>query len=189
MRISLAIICLLCQHAVSAQAIDVSGNWMGTSTFTKETIHLRYELEQSGNEVTGFVYSRNVDKNDSIKVRVEGEIRKNKIELEGIEIIYKTGLSCMANNELVYTTHDGNEMLTGRWKGDMKLNTCPPLVSGNVTLFRQKETPAASELTVRSDQQPSRAPVTIAQEDELGQTLLEELSKRKYYALIIGINQ
>ncbi len=189
MRFALVVIFILYQQVVAAQSIDISGNWFGTSTFARETIHLRYELEQSGVKVTGFVFSKNIDKNDSIKVRVEGEIEKTKVELEGVEIIYKTGLSCMANNTLAFTKNGGKEILSGRWKGDMRLNSCAPLVSGNVTLFREEITTAASLLPTRSDQQLSNSPPTIAQEDELGQTLVEELSKRKYYALIIGINQ
>ncbi|MEQ9300973.1 MAG: caspase family protein [Cyclobacteriaceae bacterium] len=190
MRITLLIL-VLCSYCsmLSAQSIDISGAWIGTSTFAKERIHLRYELEQSGNQITGLVYSKNVDKNDSIKVRVEGDLKKDKIELEGIEIIYKTGLSCMANNTLVYAKSGSNEILTGRWKGDMKFNTCPPLVSGALTLLREDVRSVTPVLAVRSDQQRSSYAPKIAQEDELGQTLVDELSKRKYYALIIGNNQ
>lgn len=167
-----------------AQKIDVTGTWIGTSTFLREHTQLKYELKQQGEKITGFIYAKNLDKKDSIKASVKGVIKKGVITLEGDEVIYKSGLACMAKNELTYVLNNGKEILTGKWKGDMKLNTCPPVVSGTVTLFRQESksiVPVAMETPL-----PTK---TIASEDGVGKALVNELSKRKYYALIIGINE
>lgn len=182
MRCTLITLLLTLCLSTNAQTVDVSGTWLGTSTFLKEHTQLRYELSQSGNEITGFVFAKNLSKQDSIKTRVKGKIKKGTIILEGEEIIYKTGASCMAKNELSYQLNNGKESLIGRWKGDMKLNTCPPLVSGTVTLF--KEVKGTEPMMVAETSQTSE----IADSDAVGQALVNELGKRKYYALIIGVN-
>ncbi|MEO9484191.1 MAG: caspase family protein [Ekhidna sp.] len=167
-----------------AQDINISGTWLGTSTFLKEHTQLKYELTQKDNRITGFVYAKNLEKKDSIKARVEGRIKEGKITLEGKEIIYKTGVACMAKNELTYQLNEGRESLTGRWKGDIKLNTCAPLVSGNVALF--KEIPVTESPQVAQSQATPTTP--MAEKDAVGKALINELGKRKYYALIIGVN-
>lgn len=182
MRCTLITLLLTLCLSTNAQTVDVSGTWLGTSTFLKEHTQLRYELSQSGNEITGFVYAKNLDKKDSIKARVKGKIKKGAIVLVGEEIIYKTGTACMAKNELTYQLNNGKESLIGRWKGDMKLNTCPPFVSGTVTLF--KETTVSNPVMVAETSQTAE----IADSDAVGQALVNELGKRKYYALIIGVN-
>lgn len=189
MRISLIILAFCsCFSMLPAQSIDLTGVWVGTSTFLNTQTHLTYDLEQEGSNITGLVTAKTVGGSDSIKVRVTGEVRNGKVQLLGEEIIYKTGASCMANNSLVYSNNDGNELLSGRWKGDMRLNTCPPLVSGNVTLFKEDQQPPTLPIAVASTQQRSTTGTTVSPEDELGQTLVNELSTRKYYTLIMGIN-
>lgn len=168
----------------SAQSFDVTGIWLGTSTFLKEHSQLKYELKQEGNKISGFVYVNNLKK-DSIKASVSGKIQKGKIILEATDIIYRSGLACVAKNELTYALNNGKETLTGKWKGDMKLITCAPLVSGTVTLFKEQPqtvVPVASQ----ADVGPTKK---IADEDAVGKALMNELGKRKYYALIIGINE
>ncbi len=185
MRFTLITLFITLSIFTHAQKADVTGTWLGTSTFLKEHTQLKYELKQQGEKITGFVYARNLEKKDSIKSSVIGKIRKGIITLEGDEIIYKSGLACIAKNELSYVLNNGTETLTGKWKGDMKLNTCPPLVSGTVTLFRETQevsVPVAME-------NPPGPTKTIADEDGVGKVLVTELGKRKYYALIIGINE
>ncbi|WP_370087701.1 caspase domain-containing protein [Ekhidna sp.] len=167
-----------------AQKSDLTGTWIGTSTFLKEHTQLKYELKQQGDKITGFLYAKNLDKKDSIKASVKGVIKKGVITLEGDEIIYRTGMACMAKNELTYLLNNGKETLTGKWRGDMKLNTCPPMVSGTVTLFREEPT-AMVTVAMEAESSPTK---TIASEDGVGKALVTELGKRKYFALIIGIN-
>ncbi|WP_424961517.1 caspase family protein [Ekhidna sp.] len=172
---------LMCFHAI-AQKPDLTGTWIGNSTFLKEHTQLKYELIQKGNALSGFIYAKN--QNDSIKAAIEGTIENGTIELNGKEIIYRSGSACMAKNILNYSLNSGQETLTGRWKGDMKLNTCPPLVSGTVTLFREKSN---TPIVIAEEE---KAPIPkISEDDGVGKALVNELQKRKYYALIIGINE
>ncbi|MEM7298258.1 MAG: caspase family protein, partial [Bacteroidota bacterium] len=154
-------------------------------TFLKEHTQLKYELTQKGEVITGFAYAKSLTKGDSIKTRLEGKVKKGKILLVGVEVIYKTGMACMAKNELTYSLNNGKETLTGRWKGDVGANTCPPLISGSVTLLKEEPQPVIN--TVVADSQV--ATKKIAKEDDVGKALVNELSKRKYYALIVGINK
>lgn len=183
----LILITLLISSAIIsgyAQPVNVTGIWLGTSTFLKEHTQLKYELSQTGEVITGFIYAKNLDKNDSIKARVKGKIKNGKIILNGEEIIYRTGMACMSKNELTYQLNSGKESLTGRWKGDMKMNTCPPFVSGSVTLFKENPQEPKPEFA-----QTSTSTTKIANKDAVGKALVSELSKRKYYALIIGVNE
>lgn len=184
MRLTFITLLVTLCTSIHAQTVDLSGTWLGTSTFLKEHTQLKYTLTQKGDQITGFIYAKNLSKKDSIKARISGSIKKGKIILEGEEIIYHTGMACMARNELTYQLSDDNETLTGRWKGDLKLNTCPPVVSGNVTLFKQ-QTIKSTSLVAQSEVQPTHE---VADKDAVGKALITELGKRKYYALIIGIN-
>lgn len=159
---------------------DVTGTWVGTSTFMNAHTQLRYELSQEASTVTGFVYTSNAK--DSLKATVKGTIKKGVLRLEPNQVIYKTGVSCVAKNELFYKLSNGTETLTGKWKGDMRLTTCPPLVAGNVTLIKQKSV----LITVESDDITKTS--TIDSKDAIGKALINELKRRTYHALIIGID-
>ncbi len=182
-RTLITLLVTLCSFTY-AQTVDISGTWLGTSTFLKEHTQLKYELTQRGDQITGFIYAKNLDKQDSIKARISGTIRKGEIILEGEEIIYRSGMACMAKNVLTYQLNADKETLTGRWKGDLKLNTCPPVVAGNVTLFKEQAA-AATPALAQSELTPT---TEVADKDAVGKALINELGKRKYYALIIGIN-
>ena len=70
----------------------------------------------------------------------------------------------------------------GKWFGDWSINTCPPGVSGKIELVKvRKSETDQSPITKKQD-------ITIDESDTYGLELYEELQKRKYYALLIGIN-
>jgi len=167
---------------VCAQQINVEGTWIGTSTFLKEHIRVVFELNQEGDEVTGF--STSYTKKDSIKIELEGFQKGEKFLLKGVKVLYKTGTMCMADNELTFQINEGKQMLTGRWKGNAKLSTCAPLVSGSVTLFRE-ELKNSTQVFSESVQ----ATPALVSSDKVGQSLIRELGRRKYFALVIGINR
>ena len=182
MRAALITFLLSSLLSLSAQKVDVSGTWLGTSTFLKDHIQLVYELRQVGDQLTG--YASSYAKGDSIKTKVEGAIKGDEILLKGVEVVYKSGKMCMSDNELTYQLNGDKKMLVGRWKGNAKLSTCPAIISGSVTLF--KEEPKA--MTLMPAESLGTTSV-VSEEDKVGQSLIRELGKRKYYALIIGINQ
>ena len=144
---------------------------------------MEYDITQNGNDVTAIVLS--VGKKDSVKARLEGTLKGNKLELKAKELIYKTGAACMSDNRLEYILTGNQKTLVGRWKGNSKLNTCAYIASGSVSLIKQ-EAPAAMSSPVAAVA-PTEAK-TISGDDDIGQALIRELSARKYYALIIGIN-
>ena len=182
MKPMLIILLLVSCFQTMGQKPDVTGTWIGSSTFLKEHTQLKYELTQKDNSISGFIYAKNGG--DSIKAEIVGILKNNIITIEGKEVIYRSGMACMAKNELSYHLNNGQETLTGRWKGDMKLNTCPPLVSGTVTLFREK--PNRPSVVAKVEKTPAPK---ISDDDGVGKALVNELQKRKYYALIIGINE
>lgn len=167
---------------VKAQKPNLTGTWIGSSTFLKEHTQLKYELKQTGNAISGFIYAKHGG--DSIKAEVRGTLKNGRITLDGKQIIYRSGTACMAKNQLTYSLNNGQEILTGKWKGDIKLNTCPPLVSGTITLFREK---LGQQIAIVGTED---TPTTkISNEDGVGKALVNELKNRKYYALVIGINE
>lgn len=183
MRITLITLFTFSVFLVSAQPTDLSGTWLGTSTFLKDHFQLKYELDQTDEIITGFATTFNPSNGDSIKVRLEGIVKKSKVMLSGVEIIYQSGLACMADNELTLSINNGQTMLTGRWKGSMDLNTCPPLTSGTVSLMKQ-------EVRVANNvDEATSSNVQVSADDQLGNALVNELNKRNYYALIIGVNE
>lgn len=178
-------------NASSQNIINISGIWKGSSEYLNETSAIVMEITQNENLVEGFIYGKSLNGKDSTKKAFSGVITGDKIEILETEYIYKTGIDCKAKLLLQYSRADGNESLTGKWSGDLRLSTCPPGVFGPVNVVRangvQGNLPVV-EIT------PSAAPVstpkhvTASPPDEIGEILVAELSKRKYYALIIGIN-
>ncbi|MEM9326033.1 MAG: caspase family protein [Bacteroidota bacterium] len=174
----------------NAQQIDISGTWYGTSHSLGHPTHMRYELEQSGNLVTGTVLSTNSNNSrDSVLYSVEGKIDRRSIELEGIDIIAIThkGKSCMAaTHKLYYDENVGQQTLNGKWKGNIHANTCLPVVFGSVTLYRNNEAPAASPESASLTRSPGGGRPEVA--DDIGRALVSELERNKYIALMIGID-
>ena len=185
MRFTLITLAAFAANLLFAQSIDVSGTWIGSSTFMKEHSQNKYTLTQKGNKVTGMVASTSENNSNSIKYEVEGTIDDSTLKLKPIKTIEKKGLGCMANIELNYRLNDGQATLTGRWKGDAKMKTCAPLVSGSVTLVREK----VVEKVVAGGEPKVAKTQSVSDGDAVGKALVNELGKRKYYALIIGINE
>ena len=165
-----------------AQSSNLTGVWHGTSTYLKEHTQLRYELIQEGNVISGFVFTKSQNGKDSTKAVINGKVENNSVELKGIEYVYKVGLACLAIADLEYKLLGKQESLIGKWKGDLSLNTCPPVVGGVISVV--KELP---EQMVTKTSESSNSPKQPGDAVELA--MVNELSKRKFYALIIGINE
>jgi hypothetical protein len=167
---------------VNAQSQDISGTWQGTSTYLKEHTHLRYELEQNGEELKGFAYTKSANGKDSTKAVISGTVKETTISLRGEEYIYKVGLACLPVVELAYRRLGNQETLIGKWKGDMSLSTCAPILGGTISVFKEEtiQQISGSEALVEN---------TKERTDAVEMAMMNELNKRKYFALIIGINQ
>ena len=188
MRITLANLFLSLALISFGQSTDLTGTWLGSSTFLRNHYELEYEITQTGNKVVAIALSKG--KKDSVKARLEGFLVGRTLELEAKGLIFKEGLACMSDNKLVYTLTGNQESLVGRWKGTAKTNTCPYLASGSITLIKKGKTSVqVANRTAEKTEVANPEPKVISDEDSMGQALVRELSNRKYYALIIGINE
>jgi len=88
----------------------------------------------------------------------------------------------MSNNVLTFLGGDASDELSGKWKGDVRLNTCPPLVGGDVKLYRSKPEPVPIVEKVTT-------PASLADDDYLGQSMVSRLEARDYCALVIGVEE
>ena len=173
-----------------AQEIDLSGTWNGTSYVLGQPIHMIYELEQAGSHVSGTVLSINANNSkDSVVYTVEGHLDRRSVELKGLEIeaISDNGTSCMAaSHKLFYDENVGQGVLNGKWKGNINLNTCPPLMFGSVTLYRNN--PNTNVVEASAGRTRGISATELHDDDDIGKALVSELEKNKYIALMIGID-
>jgi hypothetical protein len=166
-----------------AQVPDLTGIWKGTTNVPMgDPLITEYTLTQSGLVLEGYVFTKTQNGKDSTRIKLTGSISKHgHIKLRGIEIIYKTNfIVCLGINELTYANENGQEILHGKWRGEIGLKTCPAFSSGKIEVAKVK--PTMPEV-IAAETQP------INQDDEQGKLLYDELTKRKYYALIIGVDQ
>lgn len=183
MKPLLVVLLTIASPYLSAQEIpDLSGVWQGNSNFLGLKYHVTTVISQKGNELEGSMISVAHSGKDSTKVLFQGLIDGNTVNLYPQEFVYKTAKTeCLSNSELTYSRAGNQLSLTGKWKGDISFKTCPPLVSGDLNLYRnQNPVLAQVSLTVSS--------TAIKRTDDIGSALVNELGRRKYYALVIGID-
>ena len=172
-----------CSSKLFAQTIpDISGTWNGTFQvpLSSGDWTLEYFFEQKGMLLEGYSTTWSPSRRDSSKSRLSGSVEENAVRFRGTEFIYKT-TGCLAVVELKYSKKDGQEYLSGIWKGDWALNTCAPGLTGKIELVRVTTNSATTPaLTTDTGKNTGSSTETTA--------LLAELSKRNYFALIIGIN-
>ncbi len=185
MKLSLFGLLILFLNVLSGQGlIDVSGEWNGNSNFLKINYQVTTIINQKGSQLEGYSVSKSMNGKDSSKVLFNGVIDGTTVKLFPVKFEYKTGTACLANSILQFSETDGQNALIGKWKGDIRLKTCPPGVSGNLKLYREVQIKEISNQEVVSSS-PTKS---LDNADDIGNALVRELGKRKYYALIIGIN-
>lgn len=192
MRFCIAASLLICTlSAFSQNIINVSGTWKGSSEYLNSTTAITMEIKQNENLIDGFIYGKTLNGKDSTKKAFSGVITGDKIEILETDYIYKTGIDCKAKLLLQYSRTNGNESLTGKWTGDLRLSTCPPGVFGPINVVRANGVQGSLPVVQVAENTKPVAGVKTekpAPPDEMGEILISELSNRNYYALIIGIN-
>ncbi len=178
--ISFALFVFITNSSIS-QDIDLTGRWNGNAYYINTQITNTYELEQDGNRLTGFVYTKTGA--DSSKFKVKGKIINDKVSLLGTEFVYKTGAACLSQIDLLYSKKTNFESLSGRWKGTMSFSTCAPGVSGRIELFKETSNKKITKMPAVAGTK-----VDIHKDDFEGVELAKALSERKYYALIIAVD-
>jgi len=173
--------------AISQPITDVSGEWHGMIGTPFGDMQITYMLQQKGAHIDGYSVSRSLNGKDSTKIILKGLANGAKVHLRAIRFEYKTGTACLAQNDLMYLKTGEQELLKGRWKGDLKLSTCPPGVSGKINVMREQQTILSSPAQLVTSYEP--AIQTVHQDDFEGNALVNELNERNYYALVIGIDE
>ena len=167
----------------SQDLINVEGKWYGNSTFLKTNYEVLVDIDQQGSQLKGTLMTRTLSGKDSSLVEFKGLIEDQEVKFFPVKFIYKTwGGACMSNLILNFSENENEDALVGKWKGDLKLSTCPPGVSGTTQVYRTKpkiNLQISSAMETRS----------IAADDEIGNVLVTELNKRRYHALLIGIEE
>jgi hypothetical protein len=164
-----------------SQITDVSGEWSGTIEVFYKPTQATYFLTQDGLLIEGYIEVKSLNGRDSAKAKLSGVMKGMEVTLRSNEWIYKVGPACFAKSELQYTKEGENEFLRGKWKGDLALKTCPPGTFGKIEVAKLNRKLEENQVVTRSS-------VEVAEDDQLGQLLVKELQSRKYYALIIGID-
>jgi hypothetical protein len=181
----MSVLLFLIVFAAKAQPdFNISGRWNGTVQVPLlEDLLGEYFFTQTGLIVKGDVKLKTLNGKDSSKYKFSGSIRHGVVHITGTEFEYKTPGACLAVTELNYVKENSQEKLIGKWRGDMRLSTCLPGVSGKIELARVTDfSPEPVGL------QPPAGIAQVEENDVEGHALVTELKKRKYYALIIGIN-
>ena len=173
---------LLTGQLFAQKVIDVSGAWEGTLSVLNSSSLARLDIKQNGAELSGYVYTKSLDEKDSTKEWFTGNIAGNKLSLLEVETVYKVGPGCLSRLDLEFSQTEGKKVLTGKWRGDLSFKTCPPGTSGPVNLFQERKTLPVQTIVKK----PS---FSSEQYDRVGSTLVSELGNRRYYGLIIGIDQ
>ncbi len=170
---------------------DISGTWYGTSHAVAHPIHMRYELVQTNNMITGTVLSTNKNNSkDTVLYTIQGSIDHRSAELNAIEIIGRTpkGSSCMAaSHKLFYDESQGQATLNVKWKGSISLNTCLPVLFGSVTMYRSNPDHSG----IQAENTVAMRGIDLFEEeddDEISEVLATELKKNRYIGLLIGID-
>ena len=169
---------------VVAQKIpDITGHWNGVAEVPlSPDVIVEYYFTQRGAILEGYSTSRSLDRQDSARTVFSGSARTKSIEIRQTSFVYKTSAGCLSTIKLVYSNSNGQEKLIGRWSGSFGLNTCPPGTGGKVELLKVSSPALAA---TRSSEQA----IITEPSDTYGTALYEELQRRNYYALLIGIDR
>ena len=184
-KVCLSLLLFLVAIGVKAQSdFNISGRWNGTVQVPLgEDLLGEYDFNQTGLIIKGEVKLKALNGKDSSKYKFSGSIKHGVVHIKGTAFEYKSPSACLALTELNYVKENNQEKLMGKWRGDLRLSTCPAGVSGKIELARVTEfSPEPTGI------QPAARMVLVEKKDVEGNALLTELSKRKYYALLIGIN-
>ncbi len=165
-------------EAISQEIPDISGEWKGMASVSMANdIEIRYSFVQDDSLITGFGINKSLNGRDSSKYLIEGSISGNEIIFTGIKFEYKVGPGCLSKVTFRFPPSNSDKLI-GRWSGDWSIKTCPPGSGGELVVFRNQ--PVVED-------EPDISNTTVVN-NELGEALVSELKNRKYYALIIGIN-
>jgi len=162
-------------HAQSS----LEGTWHGTTTYLNVNYPIRMELHQKGDSISGTVTSSRKDSTEYLVYKVEGLMKGEKAYLLGSEILQSKGLFwCMPRFDLSLITINGQSLMEGRWKPNLKRGGCL-IGSGRVSVVMEIDQQQALV---------SSAAAPIISDDVYTTGMIKGLQEREYHALILGVN-
>ena len=160
--------------ALSSNGQQLSGIWSGELNAGRKVYDTKVTINEDGKALTGTIEV--IGKRDSSKYYFNGYLEDGKVELTATAFIYKKGLHCLPK---IRMDLDGSE-LSGTWGFNPVWGGCLPAVSGKIIIKQESKELAAGSLN---------EPVAdVVYDDFEGNELVKALKDRKYYALVIGIN-
>lgn len=170
---------------LNAQDLNISGYWHGSvSVPLSSALSSTFYFEQNGSSVEGYVQMKKNDGADSAKANLVGSILGSVLSFRTTDFEYAFLGACLSIHELSYEIDANVERLSGKWKGNWELSTCPPTVSGQILLVKQNSQNADRSVPVFNKEES----ISIVS-DEYTEYVVSELKERKYYALLIGIEE
>ncbi|MCF6360647.1 MAG: caspase family protein [Cyclobacteriaceae bacterium] len=180
-RLQIIVLFFLLSAITSFQCIGQSnnfaGNWTGTANWGVQNFNVELELSQVETKLNGFIFFETLNKKKFAKYAVSGKVTNEVALVKGTEFIKKEGIWCLSGIELTENTNK----LTGKWKANTTTKGCFVPGVGRINL-----TKTGAGKPIASKAFPVQA-VVIADEDKTGNSLYTVLQNRRYYALIIGV--
>lgn len=178
------VILLLCIFNITdgwaQDQVDFSGKWSGEANWGVQNYEFTLDLEQDGQRLEGQVFTQNKKQSKSATYNVSGAIVNGEVFIRGTEFIHRKGAWCLPGLKLTLSENDSLPKLTGKWKNNSGVSGCWVAGAGHIKLAKV----GMSDLI---DRDQSNREITIAEDDRQGNALSNELKKRKYHALIIGV--
>ncbi|HHL53182.1 MAG TPA: caspase family protein [Flammeovirgaceae bacterium] len=172
--------------SASVYAQQLNGTWTGTGNWGVQNFDMRLELEEHGQNVTAVFTLETPNKKKWATYEMTGRNHNGVITLLGTRYIEKKGLWCLAGLEFD-TNKSPAGTLTGKWKGNAgNKGGCLMAGIGKIELHLTNA-PAVATTPPPAITPETRGTATIATDDRLGNAMLSELQKRKYYALFIAV--
>jgi len=158
-------------------AQDYTGNWVGEFSFAKKTYYFSMNMLQEGRVITGTVIQGGAKK-DSAQYYVRGTVEEGIAKLRGTSFIFKKGFGpCLPTINL---TREADQLI-GTYGPNVAWGGCVIGVKGNIQVTKKQ-----SEVSIAQVEEPANQNFEV--DDFEGNELIKALNKRKFYALIIAVN-
>lgn len=177
-------------HTTLSQEIDISGVWRGTTQIPQGELSAEFTFIQNGSFITGTVKQQGAKAKDSSAYVFNGTLAGTRLSLVGLKYLYKSSLlNCLPKMELTVNPNSNQPKLTGKWKSNLALGGCPPLISGKIILSQVAKNQRANNTQPPvAESTATRTPAGITADDWVGKAVVSKLQTSKYFGVIIGID-
>lgn len=140
-------------------ANSLTGTWRGTTTAGGRTFDYRWQIDQSGETVTGVIELKSPSATDWSRYRFDGRFADGVLTYRGTSwITSQNGNFCIATGSLNLSQSGDRLSLDGRWGGNPVPGGCPSSSGGGVRISKVLEEAAEREpARAREEGQNQRA--------------------------------